>query len=150
MATDLTDEQIAGCLRTTMPRTKCSSGYLAFARAVLALAAQQPVQEGADCDQAFEEHYKCSARDPSNAGDLAIWRAAWAAKGGDALAAIKDARVQALEPMSSAELCEEFETLSKRVQWNTLSAVNAAWHGFKYAVRFNERRRMGEEAGRES
>jgi hypothetical protein len=95
MATDLTDEQIAGCLRTAMPRTKCSSGYLAFARAVLALAAQQPVQEGADCDQAFEEHYKCSARDPSNAGDLAIWRAAWGARGADALAAIKAAQEDA-------------------------------------------------------
>lgn len=32
-----------------------------------------------DCDQAFEDLYKCSSRDPSNAGDLAIWRAAWAA-----------------------------------------------------------------------
>jgi hypothetical protein len=53
-----------------------------------------------DCDQAFEEQYKCSARDPSNAGDLAIWRAAWAAKGADALAAIKAARVQALEMLA--------------------------------------------------
>lgn len=36
-----------------------------------------------DCDQAFEEHYKTSSRDPSNAGDLAIWRAGWGAKGGN-------------------------------------------------------------------
>jgi hypothetical protein len=32
-----------------------------------------------DCDQAFEEHYKCSARDPSNAGDLAKFRDGWTA-----------------------------------------------------------------------
>lgn len=49
-------------------------------RAYASRAAQQPVQEGADCDQAYEEQYNCSARDPSNAGDLSIWRAAWGAK----------------------------------------------------------------------
>lgn len=58
-------------------------------------AAQQPVQEGADCDQAFEEKYKTSSRDPSNEGDLAIWRDAWGAKGADALAAIKAAQEDA-------------------------------------------------------
>jgi hypothetical protein len=32
-----------------------------------------------DCDQAFEEHYKTSSRDPSNAGDLAKFRDGWTA-----------------------------------------------------------------------
>lgn len=30
----LSNEQIAKCLRATLPRTKCTTGYLAFARAV--------------------------------------------------------------------------------------------------------------------
>lgn len=29
------------------------------------------------CDQAFEEKYKTSSRDPSNAGDLAKFRDGW-------------------------------------------------------------------------
>ena len=34
---------------------------------------------GAEADEAFEELYQCDRRDPANAGDLAIWRAAWVA-----------------------------------------------------------------------
>lgn len=63
----------------------------------------------------------------------------------DALAAIKAARVQAL---SGVEVCEEFDALSKRVNWNTLSSVNAAWHAFKCAIKFSERRLLGEDAGK--
>lgn len=43
----ITDEQIAEALRATMPRTKCTSGYIWFARTVLALqpsASAEPVQ----------------------------------------------------------------------------------------------------------
>jgi hypothetical protein len=35
---ELTTDEIAKCLRTAMPRTKCTAGYIAFARAVLAAA----------------------------------------------------------------------------------------------------------------
>ena len=47
-------------------------------REACAVLCAQP--DGADCDQAFEEQYKCSARDPSNAGDLAKFRDGWAAR----------------------------------------------------------------------
>lgn len=45
----LTDEQIAKCLRATLPRTKCTTGYVAFARAVEREATvQMPEQIKAD------------------------------------------------------------------------------------------------------
>lgn len=73
------------------------------------------------CDQAFEEKYKTSSRDPSNEGDLAIWRDAWAAKGADALAAIKAARVQALE--EAAKLVQDYDTYGDPTQgWQDIFA----------------------------
>ena len=43
----MTDEMIAECLKLTMPRTKCTGGYVAFARKVLA---------GNDLDRYEAEH----------------------------------------------------------------------------------------------
>lgn len=40
------------------------------------------------------------------------------------------------ERLTAEQVFDEFEQLSKRVQWNSLSAVNAAWHAFKCGVRF--------------
>jgi hypothetical protein len=42
----------------------------------------------------------------------------------------------AAEGVTGEQVCAEFDALSKRVQWNSLSAVNAAWHAFKCGVRF--------------
>jgi hypothetical protein len=84
MAPDITRERILHLWdihvgEPTVGRPLTDHDKVNFAKAVLYRAAQQPVQEGADCDQAFEEHYKCSARDPSNAGDLAKFRDGWTA-----------------------------------------------------------------------